>query len=99
MPITIMTDLAEPLLDAIHEGIEDRTIRTWKNKATKKGDIFMYKAEQYADLACLKAVVKNDMLLINIGKVDNQPISKELKGIYFGRFVQMITSHFYGQYN
>jgi hypothetical protein len=105
MQIQILTDSAEALLDAVYGKIESGDVKTWERITLTIGkkkdvDALGYKAPQYAGIASLVPIAQGDMLVITIIQMEGQPtLNNATRAIYYGRFTEVIMSHFYGKYN
>jgi len=100
MPISVITDKPAELLASINKKLVEDKIRTWKKETHNNIDYYTHTPEQYFHKAWFTPTVKKDELYFAIVyPKDIAAISKAIYGIYHGRFVEMITSHFYETYD
>ena len=91
MAIIVRTDYPRKLLSAIRTSIDENVIRTWAYD--EDGD-FTHTAEQWTRRAWLHPRVREDSLVFSIIPPRTQRISKVLYGVYHGRFIEMLLTHF-----
>jgi hypothetical protein len=73
------------------EAIDEDRVRTWSYDGD--GD-FTHTAEQWKNKAWLRPREEDDRLILNVLAARGQPLSKLLYGIYHGRFIEMLLTHF-----
>lgn len=66
-------------------------IKTWE--CDQDGD-FRYLVQQYDGLAWIRPEVMADQLKLKLVWPKNAEPTQDLKGIFFGRFIEMILGHF-----
>ena len=84
---------AEPsaLLKEIKAAVADGTVRTWA--VDKDGD-FSHTAEQWRGLAWLRPRILKDRIVFNILGAKGKSMSRVTYGVYHGRFIEMLLTHF-----
>lgn len=96
MSLTINTTTPKGLLSAIKKEIEENKIRTWSNDLAGN---FTHTPDQWENKASLKPTLGIGKLSISIIKPTNATVlSKAVKGVYYGRFIEMICTHFDGRF-
>jgi hypothetical protein len=92
MALTIKTDNPTGLLAAIKKGIDNNEIITWSYD--DDGD-FTHTPEQWKKKAWLRPKFENsdELKFITISP-KNVTLTKEIIGIYYGRFAEMLIAHF-----
>ena len=96
MKIQIETNIPDNVIKKIKEKIDKNEIKTWKYD--NEGD-FYYIVEQYAaeyknNGICVRPSIQNDSLQFLIACHKGKSISRETCGIEFGRFIEMLITHF-----
>lgn len=91
MAILISTNNAMSLLQKIKTGIDNGSIDTWVYD--KDGD-FTHTPEQWKNKAWLKPMINSGELRLGILKPRDVDLSKTIYGIYHGRFIEMLLTHF-----
>ncbi|HET9342865.1 MAG TPA: hypothetical protein VFO25_08130 [Candidatus Eremiobacteraceae bacterium] len=91
MAIRLYTEDPGELLDAINDAIDEGHIETWDRD--DDGD-FTHSADQWDEDAWLRPTVEDEALLLNILAPVGVHLSKEVYGIYHGRFIEMALVHF-----
>ena len=91
MALTIKTDNPMGLLTAIKKAIDVNTIVTWAYD--NDGD-FTHTPEQWVNKAWLRPKVETGELKFLIIAPKDTNLTKVVSGIYHGRFIEMLTSHF-----
>jgi hypothetical protein len=91
MAIRVATSQAAVLLAAIKQAIDARKIETWSYDSD--GD-FTHTPPQWSKKAWLHPSVQGGALVLNILNPKGVNLSKEIYGIYHGRFVEMLLTHF-----
>jgi hypothetical protein len=91
MAIYIQTDDPAGLLSAVKTAIDDDHVRTWSYDSD--GD-FTHTAEQWKNGAWLRPRQEEGRLILNIIAPRGKTLSKLLYGIYHGRFIEMLLTHF-----
>jgi hypothetical protein len=91
MAIRAYCDAPSDLLDAMRREMRSRSIETWN--VDDDGD-FTHTPEQWKNRAWFHAIVKEDHLLLNIIGRKSEVMSKSIYGVYHGRFVEMLLTHF-----
>lgn len=91
MAIHVRTSDPSGLLSAIRQSIDDGKIKTWSYD--KDGD-FTHTADQWINLAWLRPSISDDKLTFNTVPPRTQHISIRIYGVYHGRFIEMLLSHF-----
>lgn len=91
MAITVNTSNPRALLNAIRKAIDEKKVETWEYD--KDGD-FTHKPEQWHNAAWLRPVVGNGVLQFGLLGPQNKPMTKLIYGVYHGRFIEMLLTHF-----
>jgi hypothetical protein len=91
MALTIKTDNPSGLLTAIKKAIDDKTIATWSYD--NDGD-FTHTPEQWKNKAWLRPKIETGELKFIIISPKDTTVTKAVSGIYHGRFIEMLTTHF-----
>jgi hypothetical protein len=91
MAIIVKTAMAAELLKAIKNAIDNRTVDTWSYD--KDGD-FTHTPEQWANKAWLTPKIYQGELRFGIVGQNNTKLSTVLYGVYHGRFIEMLLTHF-----
>jgi hypothetical protein len=95
MAITVYTANPKDLLAAIKQAINDDRVRTWSYDS--EGD-FTHTAEQWKDNAWLRPREEEARLILNVLAPRSKTLSKTTYGIYHGRFIEMLLTHFDGKF-
>lgn len=91
MAVRAFTDQPAALLTAIKKAIDEEKITTWS--IDSQGDL-THTPTQWARKAWMRPKVLDDRLLFNIVAVKNQTMSKTIYGLYHGRLIEMLLTHF-----
>lgn len=91
MAIRIFCDNPRKLLTEIRSAIENEEITTWK--VDSDGD-FTHAPEQWRNKAWLRPRILDDRILFNILGSKTRTLSRVTYGVYHGRFIEMLLSHF-----
>ncbi len=91
MAIHISTGQAGSLLAAIKKAIDERKVETWSYDSD--GD-FTHTPPQWSKKAWLRPTVLSSGLALNILNPRGVNLSKEIYGVYHGRFIEMMLAHF-----
>jgi hypothetical protein len=89
--IIVNTTSPSDLLKKIKEAIDGGKVRSWSYD--KDGD-FTHDSEQWKNKAWLTPKVYNGELRFGILKQQNVNLSKQVYGLYHGRFIDMLLTHF-----
>ena len=89
--LSIKTDNPSGLLASIKKAIDDKTVATWSHD--KDGD-FTHTPEQWKSKAWLRPKLETGELRFVIISPKDTTLTKMVSGIYHGRFIEMLTSHF-----
>jgi hypothetical protein len=90
MALVVETRDAADLLSAIDRLIEDGTIRSWVRDGA---GCFRHAVEPWANRARLRARPIEEGLHVTI-QGSPSGLSQEALGVYFGRFAEMVLTHF-----
>jgi len=96
MGIRVETSNPQALLAAVKEAIRKDKVRTWS--CDGDGD-FTHSADQWNLKAWLRPSLESGALLLRILPPKGQQITKEVYGIYHGRFIEMLLVHFDDQFS
>lgn len=91
MAIIIKTERPYTLLRAIRKAIDDSDVVTWSYD--EAGD-FTHWPTQWRNKAWLRPEVRNQELCFSIWGREDEDMTKLIYGIYHGRFIEMILTHF-----
>ena len=92
MALSIKTDNPTGLLTAIKKAIDDNEIETWSYDTD--GD-FTHTPEQWKKKAWLRPNFEStDILKFVVIAPQNTTLTKEVIGVYHGRFIEMLMAHF-----
>jgi hypothetical protein len=91
MAIRVSTNEPSSLLAAIKKAIDGRHVETWSYDSD--GD-FTHTPSQWARKAWLRPTVQSGALVLNIVNPQGVNLSKEIYGVYHGRFIEMLLVHF-----
>ena len=91
MAIIVKTTDPAKLLKDIKTAIDDEKIVTWSYDSD--GD-FTHTPDQWKYEAWLKPKIYSDELRFGILKNDKRDLSTVIYGVYHGRFIEMLLTHF-----
>jgi hypothetical protein len=91
MAVRAFTDEPEELLSALKKAIAEGVIETWR--IDSDGDL-THTSTQWGARAWMRPKVLEDRLLFNIVASKNEKMSKTLYGVYHGRLIQTLLTHF-----
>ncbi len=91
MSVIINTAAPEALLKKIKKAIDDRIVETWEYD--KDGD-FTHTPTQRKNKAWLRPSVQSNVLRFELLPPQNTTPTKEVIGVYHGRFIEMLIAHF-----
>jgi hypothetical protein len=91
MAIRVSTTHPSSLLAAIKKAIDGRHVDTWSYDSD--GD-FTHTPVQWAKKAWLRPSLQPGALVLNILNPTGVNLSKEIYGVYHGRFIEMLLAHF-----
>jgi hypothetical protein len=91
MALIVNTPSPKELLASIRKAIDDKHIETWSYDAD--GD-FTHSPEQWAYQAWLRPVIVPGALTFGLLGKKDVPMTKVVYGVYHGRFVEMLLTHF-----
>lgn len=91
MAVTVICSNPSGLLAAIKAEISSGSIDTWTVDAD--GD-FTHSVPQWRHKAWLRPRVREGQLVFNILSPQGTQLSKPIYGIYHGRFIEMLLTHF-----
>jgi hypothetical protein len=93
MTIIVRVENPAALLASIKRNIDHKHIATWSYD--KDGD-FTHTPEQWKWRAWLRPHVEVGQLRFSLMGSKVYPLSKEIYGVYHGRFIEMLLTHFDG---
>jgi hypothetical protein len=96
MAIRVTTPQPASLLAAIKTAINGRQVETWTYDSD--GD-FTHTPVQWAYKAWLRPALQPNALVLNILNPRGVNLSKEVYGVYHGRFIEMLLVHFDDRFN
>jgi len=91
MTIRIRTTDPTGLLNAIKLAIRNGQIETWSYDSD---DDFTHTAKQWNLQAWLRPSISTEALVLSIFTPPGVTLTKEVYGIYHGRFIEMVLVHF-----
>lgn len=91
MAVRVFSSSPRSLLNEIKAAIQDGTVETWSVDA--EGD-FTHVPEQWKNRAWFRPVVRDDRLVFNIISSKSIKMSKVVYGVYHGRLIEMLLTHF-----
>jgi len=89
--IKVTTGNPGALLAEIKKAIDDKKIKTWRYDGD--GD-FTHSVDQFDAQAWLRPLTDQNGLFFGIVKTKDVPLTRALYGIYQGRFIEMLVTHF-----
>ena len=95
MAILVSTPTAPGLLRAIKQTIDEKQIDTWVYDPD--GD-FTHVPAQWNKKAWFRPAVESDLLVFRILTPRGTTMSKTVYGVYHGRFIEMLLTHFDRQF-
>lgn len=90
MALKFFTDTPNKLLSAFKKAIDEGHVTTWAYD--KDGD-FTHTAQQWKNLAWLRPSAVTGQLVLNTLKPKDAKITREVYGIYHGRFIESMIIH------
>jgi hypothetical protein len=98
MAIVVYTSRPNYLLHSISKAIKGRKIETWELNASgylthKSSSLQWYKE------AWFRPTVAAGMLIFGLVGPKNKKMSKAVYGVYHGRFIEMLLTHFDDQFS
>lgn len=91
MAIIIQTMESTQLISSLNKAIKTHSILTWT--VDEMGD-YTISRDQWRYLAWMRAYIENNRIVFGIIQSRRFPMTKELYGVYHGRFVATLLSHF-----
>jgi hypothetical protein len=91
MAVIVDTTSPSDLLSKVKKAIDDGKVRSWSYD--KDGDL-THDSEQWKNKAWLRPKVYNGELRFGILKQKDVILSKQVYGLYHGRFIDMLLTHF-----
>lgn len=91
MAIIIKTRQSRELLIRLTESIDNGSIQTWQKDAD--GDYTIVRVQWYCH-AWFRPYIEDDSVVFGIIQSSNFPMTRQLYGVFHGRFVAMLLSHF-----
>ncbi len=94
MAVNVFTTEPGALLSVIYEAIAKKHVETWEYTTVDGAVYFTHTPPQWKGLAWLKPAVFNGKLVLNIVPPKGSKISTPVYGVYHGRFIEMLLTHF-----
>jgi hypothetical protein len=91
MAVRVFCAQPQKLLLEIKAAVRSGSIQTWT--LDTDGD-FTHATQQWANKAWFRPVTKTDRVVFNILGPTTKRMSRQIYGIYHGRFVEMLLNHF-----
>jgi len=95
MAIIVKTDYPSELLKVIKKAVDDKAVETWSYDS--EGD-FTHTPEQWICKAWLRPKVYPGELRFGILKQKDAEMKTLIYGVYHGRFIEMLLTHFDNQF-
>jgi hypothetical protein len=96
MAVIVNTPKPKALLAAIRKNIDEKHIATWAYD--EDGD-FAHTAEQWLGQAWLRPSTQSGLFLLGLVGKEDTPMTKTVYGVYHGRFIEMLLTHFDGDFS
>lgn len=96
MAIIVKTQTPDDLLKKIKNAIDEGTVRSWSYD--KDGD-FTHDSEQWTKKAWLRPKSYSSELRFGILGQKEIKLSRQIYGLYHGRFIDMLLTHFDSEFN
>lgn len=91
MAVRVITNSPVALLSGIQRGIREGHIVTW---SIDSDEYLTHSPTQWNRKAWFRPTVESGRLTFNIVPPRNGVVSDELYGVYHGRFIEMMLTHF-----
>jgi hypothetical protein len=91
MAVMVLCRSPHDLLNKIKSSIQDGKIQTWT--LDKDGDL-THSTDQWRFLAWFRPSLEQDRLVFHILGTRAKPMSKVVYGVYHGRLIEMLLTHF-----
>lgn len=95
MAVRVYCDDPTKLLSDVKAAIQDGSIDTWR--LDEDGDL-THSPSQWRYLAWFRPIVEEDRLLFRILGATSKKMSKATYGVYHGRLIEMLLTHFDTQF-
>lgn len=92
--ITIKTADSNQLVAAITTEIKEGKIETWNCQFYNSFDYFTHTSVQWLRKAWLKPCIKPNEVSFTIVYPNGKTANRVIEGIYYGRFIGMLLTHF-----
>ena len=100
MKIIIQTQTGESFINKIFKYVEDENLKTWLVRNDRDGNKYLtHKPEQWYDLALIGFTIKQNQLEVNLNWWKDKEPTEDVKGYYFGRFIEILLVHFKNDFN
>ena len=99
MAIIVKTENSSSLLQSIYLAIDNKKIHTWTYIVFEGKRYLTHSPEQWIKKAYLLPEVYDGELRFGIVPPRDQRIADETRGVYHGRFVEMLMGHFRTQFS
>jgi hypothetical protein len=96
MAVIIKTPNPSGLLQAIYKAIDNKKIETWVYDKDKD---LTHEPNQWKNEAWFRPKIYNGELRFGILKQKDKTMSKIIYGLYHGRFIEMLLTHFDDQFS
>lgn len=96
MAVRVFSENPRSLLAKVKASIKDGSIETWS--VDSDGD-FTHTPEQWRNRAWFRPVASEDKIVFNILGPKSKAISREVYGIFHGRLIEMLLTHFDQEFN
>ena len=96
MAVRVITPSPQALLAALKKAIDEKKVETWKYDS--QGD-FTHTPQQWTLKCWLRPHVEAGALVFTTIPPKNTALSREIYGIYHGRFIEMLLAHFDQQFS
>jgi hypothetical protein len=95
MAVIIKTSNPSGLLQAIYKAIDNKKIETWVYDKDKD---LIHTPDQWKGKAWLRPKAYNGELRFGILEPQGVKMTRLIYGVYHGRFIEMLLTHFYDQF-
>src|ERR1039458_3036094 len=96
MALMVYTSQPQKLLTDIKKQIDEKKIETWEYD--KDGD-FTHSVDQWKNKGYLRPHITSGCLQFGLLGLKSTSMSRTIYGVYHGRFIEMLLTHFYDQFS
>ncbi len=99
MALIIPNSNPQALLNSIYKAIDNKSVATWIYEDHDGTRYLTHIPDQWKRKAWLKGVIYQGELRFGIIPPKNTKVTKEIYGVYHGRFIEMLLAHFDGSFD